>query len=251
MAWTLVLTLVCVCRFRYATFAVLAGQTANDDPPVMPIKGEHDNPFKNVYGDESFPPLDGVDVWPMLMEPQNHAIDSAHSHLVLSKEVLIAANYKLIVAQPSFKTQNNGWKNQNGSWSAENDGYPVEDCTFQTLPPASSFFPVPHNASMQPCLFDIRKDPSERHNLAAQLPAIVMELWAVLNSTILTQRDCSGWSYKGTPGSIPGPFNPTENQTGCSPPAKLGVCDASCAKAHWQSGFGNSDGPICDVPGCS
>jgi hypothetical protein len=185
------------------------------------------------------------------MDPQNHAIDSAHPHLVLSKEVLIAANYKLIVAQPFFKTQNNGWKDQNGTWSSENDGYPVEDCTFQTLSPASSFFPVPHNASMQPCLFDIRKDPSERQNLAHELPAIVMELWAILNTTILTQRDCSGWSYKGTTGSIPGPLNPMDNQTGCSPPAKLGACDASCAKAHWQSGFGNSDGPICDVPGCS
>lgn len=126
----------------------------------------------------------------MLMEPSSHSIDSAHPQLVLSKEVLIAANYKLIVAQPFFKFQNNGWKAQNGTWSSENSGLPPEDCTFQTLSPASSFFPVPHNASLKPCLYDIRKDPSERHNLAEQLPAIVEELWAALNTTILTQRDC-------------------------------------------------------------
>ena len=100
----------------------------------------------------------GVDVWPMLMDPGDHAIDSAHPHLVLSKEVLIAGNYKLIVAQPFFKSQNNGWKHKNGSWSSDNGGLPVEDCTFQTLSPAKSFFPVPHNNTMQPCLFDIRKD---------------------------------------------------------------------------------------------
>ena len=126
----------------------------------------------------------------MLMEPSSHSIDSAHPQLVLSKEVLIAANYKLIVAQPFFKFQNNGWKDQNGTWSSENSGLPLEDCTYQTLSPASSFFPVPHNASLKPCLYDIRKDPSERHNLAEQLPAIVEELWAALNTTILTQRDC-------------------------------------------------------------
>ena len=215
----------------------------------------------------------------MLMEPSSHSIDSAHPQLVLSKEVLIAANYKLIVAQPFFKFQNNGWKAQNGTWSSENSGLPPEDCTYQTLSPASSFFPVPHNASLKPCLYDIRKDPSERHNLAEQLPAIVEELWAALNTTILTQRDCrcathallsshlwchtklrhaplalpgcSGWTYKGTAGSIPGPLDPTTNSTGCSPPARLGACDASCARAHWQSGYGNGDGPVCDVPGCS
>ena len=131
----------------------------------------------------------------MLMEPSSHNIDSAHPQLVLSKEVLIAANYKLIVGQPFFKFQNNGWKDQNGTWSSENNGLPVEDCTFQSLSPASSFFPMPHNASLKPCLFDIRKDPSERHNLADQLPALVEELWAALNTTILTQRDCRSGTH--------------------------------------------------------
>ena len=234
----------------WATFAVLAGQEAKDDPPTPPLAGDHAEPYKNIYGDDSFPPLDGVDLWPMLTDPSS-PIDSAHKHLVLSKEVLIAANYKLLVAQPFFKSQNNGWKDQNGTWSDENGGIPLADCAAQTLSPADSFFPVPHNASLRPCLFDLRKDPGERHDVAAQFPAIVDELWAALNATILTQRDCAGWSYKGTSGAIPGPLDPSTNATGCSPPAKLGKCDAACAKSMWKAKFGNQDGPICDVPSCT
>jgi hypothetical protein len=49
-------------RSRYATFAVLAGQPPNDEPPLPPAKGEHAEPYKNIYGEESFPPVDGVDV---------------------------------------------------------------------------------------------------------------------------------------------------------------------------------------------
>ena len=50
----------------WATFAVLAGQEAKDDPPTPPLPGDHAEPYKNIYGDDSFPPLDGVDLWPML-----------------------------------------------------------------------------------------------------------------------------------------------------------------------------------------
>jgi len=141
----------------WATFAVLAGEEAKDDPPVPPEPGDLAAPYKNIYGDESFPPLDGVDLWPALTQPQSHAIDSAHKYLVLSKEVLIAANYKLLVSQPYFKSENNGWKDQNGTWSDDNGGLPMADCVNQDLPPAESFFPVPHNSSLRPCLFDIRK----------------------------------------------------------------------------------------------
>eukprot|EP01048_Picozoa_sp_COSAG05_P007312 COSAG05_NODE_512_length_9090_cov_33.937827_8_plen_530_part_00 len=92
----------------YATFSVLAGQPASDDPPVPPKQGDTSRPYDNIYGEESFPPLDGVDIWPMLMQPEAHPIDAAHKHLVLTKEVLVAANYKLLVSQPFFKTQVKG-----------------------------------------------------------------------------------------------------------------------------------------------
>ena len=112
---------------------------------------------------------------------------------------------------------------------------------------------------------DLRKDPGERHDLSAQFPAIVHELWAALNATILTTRDCTGWTYKSTMGKIPGPTQPADPEdpkgattTSCSPAALKGACDAACAKAywegHWQSsshGSGsNGSPPQCGVPGC-
>merc|ERR1712039_16691 len=94
----------------YPTFAKLAGADPTDDPPVAPLPADVQKPTKNVYGDKSFPPVDGVDVWPMLMQPEKSSLDSAHKHLVLTKEVLIAGKYKLLVSQPHFKSQNSGWK---------------------------------------------------------------------------------------------------------------------------------------------
>ena len=173
------------------TFAFLAGVSITDDPPTAPLPVDPADPQKNIYGEHSFPPLDGVNVWPMLMQPAAHPIDAAHKQLVLTKEVLIAGQYKLLVAQPFFKTQNNGWKDTSGSWGYSGVGTGI-DCESQDLSPKVSALPVPHNASLSPCLFDLRQDPSERHNIASQLPAIVAELWAALNKTILGQRDCSG-----------------------------------------------------------
>jgi hypothetical protein len=52
----------------------------------------------------------------------------------------------------------------------------------------------------------------EHKNLAAANPDIVATLWAALNQTILTTRDCVGWSYKGRPhGGIPGAFTVMEH----------------------------------------
>ena len=82
---------------------------------------------------------------------------------------------------------------------------------------------------------------------------MVAELYAALNQTILTLRDCHGWSYKGRPnGRIPGPLQADNKTTSCSPPELLGYCDTKCAQAKWRT-YGNysSDGPHCDVPGCT
>ena len=92
-------------------------------------------------------------------------------------------------------------------------------------------------------------DPGEHVNVAKENADVVAELWAALNTTILGARDCQGWSYKGTPGKIPGPVQP-DGTTSCSPPELLGKCDTKCAQAKWKT-FGNDDGPICGVPGCT
>ena len=50
-------------------------------------------------------------------------------------------------------TQNNGWKTKDGAWSDDNNGIPLADCVNQDVSPQASFFPVPHNSSLRPCLF--------------------------------------------------------------------------------------------------
>ena len=236
----------------YATFCGLAGVVAADDPPEAPLKPTSSEPFRNIYGEHSYPPLDGVDLWPLLTDPHAHSSpSSAHTHLVLSKEVLIAGRWKLLVSQPYFKSQNNGWKGRDGVWRQPN-ATERPSCMYQDGPPTDSLLPVPSSGGA-PCLFDLRADPGEHVDLADTEPNVVLELWAALNTSALTQRDCSGWSYEGIAhAAIPGPTQP-DGTTSCSPPTLIGHCDAACAKAHWHT-FGDSggkgQGPICGVPGC-
>lgn len=171
---------------------------------------------------------------------------------MLSKEVIISGQYKLLVSQPHFRTQNNGWKQPDGTWR---DPFPNETmpCMKQDLPPShkpsGSPFPVPGEPDALPCLFDLRADPGEHVDLASKYVDIVRNLWAKLNRSNAGARDCQGWSYEGTPGSIPGPLQP-DNSTSCSPPQLIGTCNKSCAAEKWAA-MGNPDGPICDVPGCT
>lgn len=51
----------------YPTFAALAGAQPSDDPLVPPLPIDPKDPGKDIYqGNKSFPPLDGVNIWPML-----------------------------------------------------------------------------------------------------------------------------------------------------------------------------------------
>lgn len=109
------------CVDWYPTLAKLAGVDPTDDPPVAPLPVDLSNINKDIYGNESFPPVDGVDIWDMLMHPQNYNVDSAHKYLTLSKEVLIAGDYKLLVSQPNYKHPNNGWRYPNGTWIESKD----------------------------------------------------------------------------------------------------------------------------------
>jgi len=216
---------------------------------VAPLPVDPSQPWHNIYGNNSFPPVDGVNLWPMLVNPKNYTIDAAHKYLVLSKEVLVAGKWKLLVSQPHFKTQNNGWKGPSGQWRPPNSSESVS-CMAQDVDPSVSAQPVPGSAGALPCLFDLRADPGEHWDVSNKNLDMMQQLWAVLNSTILTQRDCNGWSYKGTGHSIPGPWQPDTKTTSCSPPELLGKCNPSCAFAKWQA-YGKADGPQCGVPGCT
>ena len=223
----------------YATFCELAGVDHSDDPATPPLPTNISDPTKDIYGNLSYPGVDGVPVWNMLMNPDEFNYSSAHENLVLSKEVVIHGQYKLLVSQPFFKTQNSGWKQPDGTWvAADAKEWP---CMAQDLPPANGVNVFP-GSGKGVCLFDLRADASEKVNIASQEPTIVASLWQVLNESALAARDCSGWS-----GPIPGP------QGSCSPQSLLGNCNSSCAQQYWNNNFPgalNAPGPICGVPTC-
>jgi hypothetical protein len=240
-------------RCRYATFSYLAGVSETDDPPVPPLPVDLDNTALDIYGNRSFPPVDGRNLWPMLIDPSAFNISSAHEYLVLTKEVLVAGKWKLLVSQPHFKSQNEGWKNANGTWLPP-VGAEIVACQAQDASPSNSTLPVPGQQGAMPCLFDIRADAGEHVDVSATNADVVQQLYTVLKKIVLTQRDCSGWSYAGSggasiPHSIPGPVQP-DGSTSCSPPELLGACDPKCATAKWKTSDTKADGPVCGVPGC-
>jgi|TARA_B110000208_G_scaffold189279_1_gene250518 hypothetical protein len=176
----------------------------------------------------------------MLMHPTKYTRASAHANLVLSKEVIIRGNMKLIVAQNNGwpAASEWGWKNTAGEWTTS---VPMGGCTAIDVKGGLNGS-APGIPGAAPCLFDLDADNREQVNLATKNPAMVAELWAFLNDTMLTTF-CKNVPSK--PSTAPG--------TGClsTPKALLGPCNATCANAYWarKSGKG-STGPICGVPGC-
>lgn len=57
----------------YPTICNLAGVgNCTDNPSVPPLPVDINDPTKDIYGKSSYPPLDGVDVWDMLMTPEKY-----------------------------------------------------------------------------------------------------------------------------------------------------------------------------------
>ena len=79
---------------------------------VGPLPVDPSDPAKDIYGDHSYPGVDGVNLWPLLLDPSNTNRSSAHPTLVLSKEVIIVGRYKLLVGQNAGwdHSSDNGWK---------------------------------------------------------------------------------------------------------------------------------------------
>ena len=222
---------------RYPTFCFLAGVAGTDDPPEPPAAVDPSQPGKNIYGTKSFPAVDGVNVWPLIVSPPAPANRSAaHQYLVLSKEVILAGDHKLLVAQ-NFgwpHTADNGWKPASGGQFTK----PSE-----TMPCMATDLAGGLNGSLPgvpgqlPCLFDTSADESERHDVAESNAALVTELWAELNHTVLTAFCKVGTEFSKTPGCD------------STPPDMLGSCDPACASKYWR-GKGGGAGPVCGVPGC-
>eukprot|EP00040_Diaphanoeca_grandis_P018827 m.99054 g.99054 ORF g.99054 m.99054 type:complete len:628 (+) comp27128_c0_seq1:456-2339(+) len=219
----------------YATFCVLAGVVPSDASPVPPLPVDPslppvNPPPKDIYGNLSWPDIDGVNVWPILMSStmrNNPAI--AHPELTLSREVLlINGTIKIVVAQPdpNILAQKSdmppavnytlGWRLRNHTWYEPNV-YDASGCGLSFL----------DRTSFQPCLFDISTDAREMNDLAASQPELMMQLWGKLNRSYLT------WYHSRTPTSM------------------LGNCNPKCAQQHWRSlGSKAGDGPVCGVQGC-
>ena len=244
------------CNLRYPTFSYLAGVTGTDDPVVKPLPIDLADPTKDIYMNfSSFPAVDGINLWPFLIENPGAANrSSAHAALVLTKEVVIVGNYKLVVAQNfGWKhTSDSGWKQPGngtdpwigGEWITPTKPHP---CTSTDGPGLLATLPgIP---GQLPCLFDLDADETEHTDLGADPENLdlVNIMWDTLNRTVLKAHSIVARTCLKdvAPGA----------GSGCnSSPAKLlGPCNVTCAKAYWNvQGHVDkgSSGPICGVPGC-
>ena len=218
----------------HATMCALAGVDPADDSlapplPVDPALPPTLPPPKDIYGAGSWPGVDGVNVWPILLARTTDR-GAAHPSLALSREVLLLnGTYKLVVAQPDpeilahkegMPPANNymvGWRLRNQTWLLP-EAYDTSGCGLVFLR---------GDATFKPCLFNIHTDPRETVDLSAREPELAARMWGALNATFLT------WYHSRPPASM------------------LGHCDPGCAKQHWESVCeGHTSGPVCGVPGC-
>jgi len=180
----------------YSTFCALAGVDASDDSNVKPLPVDPSlppllPPPKDIYGNKSWPGVDGVNVWPILLDAALRADrGAAHRSLTLSREVLlINGTHKLVVAQPdpsilankeSMPPNNDwmmGWRLRNQTWVAATT-YDTSGCGLVFIRNESNPF--------RPCLFNIETDPRETTDLSGEKPDLVAQMWRELNTSFLT-----------------------------------------------------------------
>ena len=200
----------------YTTFCTLAGVDPTDDSPVAPLPIDPTKPEQDIYGNESWPGVDGINAWPLLTQPR--ATAAKRRRLALSRECLLDGDLKLMVAQPSPKTMSanslhNGWRLPNGTWTTADDS--VYGCNAY------------HNrTNFRPCLFNVTEDVEERTNLADQMAGKLQSMWADLNKTFI------GAFHSRTPQHM------------------LGNCNSGCSRKYFKGLGGSGSGPICGIPGC-
>lgn len=221
----------------YATFCALAGVDSADNSGVKPLPVDPslppvNPPPKDIYGANAWPGIDGVNVWPILTDPDSKSDrGAAHRSITLSREViLINGTWKLVVAQPDPSVLAHkesmpptlwymmGWRLRNQTWllPSKRD---ESGCGMVFI----------RNESFKPCLFNIAEDDEETTDLSQSKPDLVQSMWQELNVSYLS------WYHSRSPSSLIGP------------------CNATCAAAHWRaiSPASRGGGPICSVPGCT
>eukprot|EP00040_Diaphanoeca_grandis_P005387 m.32643 g.32643 ORF g.32643 m.32643 type:complete len:624 (-) comp16674_c0_seq1:218-2089(-) len=210
----------------YSTFCFLANVSHHDGSPTPPLPIDPTTPTKDIYQNEtSWPSEDGVVIWDMLMNPQNYNFTSAHQTLILSREVILSGNYKLLTSQHGDTGQGadffeNTWQDPQGNWFSP-PGW-NQTCGFAV------YGKMVKTRTMKPCLFDLVADKNETTDLGDQQPELLQTMWTELNNSWL------GYYHSRTPADM------------------LGPCDPVCASLKWRkmSGGDNDGGPICGVPGC-
>lgn len=233
----------------YPTLCAAAGLSATDCADDSPTPPEKPDPSvglgQDIYGRDAWPGLDGVDIWPVLMHGNAADTYAVHRSLAVSAQVLLYGEAKLLLGQgqvpdsgpksfPSGTFPTDGWHEANGSWTP-----PPQDWTcglaWRTLKNGGrnpvgglgDYEAWGRGTHYIPCLFNESADPREAVDTAPQNAALVAELWAELNATLVTTFASR------------------------TPPHMLGPCNAQCAAAHWKAMGGSGAGPICGVPGCS
>ena len=204
----------------YPTFCALAGVAPTDGSPVPPLPVDPADPTRDIWGNASWPDIDGTDVWALLTDPGSRGGDwAAHPTLWISAQVLLNGSTKLLVGQGNVddsgeKTPTkDGWRYPNGSWVPQP---PSWKCGLSYKP----------GDAYLPCLFD-EADLREMQDIAPANPDVVAAMWGQINRTNL------------------GAF------TARSPASLLGPCNPECAASYWKSrGSRSGDGPTCGVPTC-
>ena len=87
----------CACSTRARARTFQAGAVPTDDPPTPPLPVDPSDPSKDIYGNTSYPGLDGVDVWGYLTSETTVSDYAAHPTLVVTSQVYLDHEYKLML----------------------------------------------------------------------------------------------------------------------------------------------------------
>jgi arylsulfatase B len=173
-----------------------------------------------IVGTDGQPkPIDGINVWPLLL---SGATESPREYLPTTENSIIyQARWKLLTNAPmqgwypgsGVATTGLGpdhrWGNSTGGASGGPPLLPDPAEWPCVEKPVAPYFMCNACSTDKPCLFDLKADPAERVNLASSLPAMVKQLAAqlatyapyvapFLNESQLTERNMECVSINGT-----------------------------------------------------